>query len=48
MRVLRPLGRDLHEALWPDGSIAAVSLPAKFRTTVWIKRGAQAAAGPPL
>ena len=37
--MVKPLGRDLHEALWADGSLAAVSLPAKFRTTVWIKRG---------
>ena len=40
VKVLKPLGRDLHEACWPDGTQAAVSLPAKFRGTVWIKRGA--------
>ncbi len=32
-------GRDLHEAVWPDGKTSLVSMPVKYRKVVWIKRG---------
>lgn len=39
VKILGSRGNNLHEAETPDGSKYLVSMPSKFRKSVWIKRG---------
>eukprot|EP00052_Salpingoeca_macrocollata_P033854 m.9790 g.9790 ORF g.9790 m.9790 type:complete len:235 (+) comp5646_c0_seq1:125-829(+) len=39
VRIGAPRGNNLHEGQWPDGTWHLLSMPTKFRKSVWIKRG---------
>ena len=39
VRIVCPRGNNLHEAEWVNGEKHLVSMPTKFRKSVWIKRG---------
>ncbi|CAF1524909.1 unnamed protein product [Adineta ricciae] len=39
VKVIAPRGNNLHEVVTPSGSTFLVSMPTKFRNTIFIKRG---------
>ncbi len=39
VRVLQPKGNNLHEVQEASGSSYLVSMPTKFRKSIWVKRG---------
>lgn len=38
MRVVKPAGNNIYEAISPTGEIRLVEMPTRFRSTIWIKR----------
>ncbi|CAF1406434.1 unnamed protein product [Adineta ricciae] len=39
VKIIAPRGNNLHEVVTPNGSTFLVSMPTKFRNTIFIKRG---------
>ncbi|CAF1445425.1 unnamed protein product [Adineta steineri] len=39
VKVIAPRGNNLHEVITPSGSTFLVTMPTKFRRTIFIKRG---------
>lgn len=39
VQIIRGCGNNLHEVITPEGEKYLVSMPTKFRRSIWIKRG---------
>ncbi|UJR38423.1 hypothetical protein I4U23_031091 [Adineta vaga] len=39
VKIVAPRGNNLHEVITPNGTMFLVSMPTKFRKTIFIKRG---------
>ena len=38
-RIIKATGNNLYSVEWPSKQTALVELPARFRSTIWMKRG---------
>ncbi|CAF1257587.1 unnamed protein product [Didymodactylos carnosus] len=39
VKIVAPRDNNLHEAITPDGTTFLISMPTKFRNTIYTKRG---------